>query len=514
MVTAFLALKMLLAGSAMAVPLSAVPAPQTASFDWWLARQKELPGLDSIAADSYLGAFSRAYGRHRHRFYVADTLNAAIWAQGDGYFILHGGLISRVSDPLVFNFLLALNLAHDDLAHGVPDIRGSAITRADLDLWWPGDFALLVGHDPVAARRFSYSYQKEGAALVKVTEFFADMGWDFNQAADRTVAALHELTRLPDQSSLGVLHRNLAFALKLPRPPARPSGEPLHGRRAAQKGYLTAERFQALRADLARSTLQRFSWMAELAPLRPIVRRPGANVETDVAAVTRLSRSLRLGTAAAAWATTQVYLNHRDWAGAVLAADRFLGRIPGLEPVQLQRGVALLFSEAPGRCDGKLGERFVLFDYRRALLQIACHWIDGRLTRAQELAFAYGAEHPQEIAGYFWRGLIAQRLRLPSDEILEEGEAKWGARPATRALRLLQAGYGGRFAEVDRLSVETPGDEERYDDEERAMLHFARGWALRQKGDFTAGGYLRRAADLWPAARRPGRLLPQAPLFH
>jgi hypothetical protein len=489
--------------------------PQDEGYEWWSLRTRELPPFDAVEAPLYLAALARAFNgagagdRPRFRFYITDTLNTAVWAQGDGHFIIHGGLLARVKDHLTFNFILALEMAHDVLGHGATDTRvtpvplltGLIFSDGSADLWDLDGFAWLATFDPVRKSGRAYTLREEEQALSLVSVFFTRMGWDYDAAARAALLQIQDFSQWPGGGDLGALHKEIGVAVRLPRPEGKhtPSSE---------EALVNADAFAKLRDQLLKRTRQKYSWLIEAAPYASILRQGGGSLEGDLKAFEgrRAALGSPLSPTAEAWVRGRIHLNHDNFTGALSIAEEALQKRSPTEPVLLQRLQAGLFTQKAQHCKDEVQQDWARADYVRGRYHVLCLLSDGELTAAAEASHKLRADYPNDPQAAFLEAVALARLRRPFGDLIKTLEKDWGGRPGLKALKLLHAAQNRDWKTFQDLAG--VGDEALYGAEENGILDFARAWGYGVRGDGQSHGHLNRAANRWFPARVPERILP------
>ncbi len=476
--------------------------PNEEAYEWWSLRTRELPPFEAIDAPRYLAALARAFnGTSRFRFYITDTLNTAVWSQGDGHFIIHGGLLGRIQDHQVFNFILTLEMAHDVLGHGATDTRVTRIPvltellfhDGSADLWDFDGFGWIAAHDPVRAGGRVYTLREEERALSLVSVFFARMGWDFDTAARAAVS------QIPDLSQ--GLHGELGLAVRLPRT------EGVRAPSAAEE-LVGAQAYGKLRAKLLQSTRQKYPWLLETAPFLSLVRKEGRTLSADQRELDKGAKSTgsSLSPRALAWLQARIHLNHDDFEGALAITDEALKKTGPTEPLLLQRLQAGLFGEKAQHCKEEKQGSWARVDYVRARYHVLCLLSDGELTTAATAAHQLRLDYPRDPFAAYLEGLTLARLRRPLTDLIGSLEHEWGDRPGLRALKLLAVASARDWDAFRQLAVER--DEAYYGMEENGILDFSRAWGFGVLGESQGQWYLNRAARRWFPSRKPERILP------
>ncbi|MBI3542038.1 MAG: hypothetical protein HY075_02005 [Deltaproteobacteria bacterium] len=470
----------------------------------WMQARSRFPRAKSYSVDLYLDALAEGFNRAvgavpatRFHFYVADTLNPTLWPLGGGFFVIHAGLFRQIRDERQLAFLLALELAHETLDHGMSHgalARGVSFPRHGDVFWeaegrneagyaleydgWPIEFwAYLVGRDPIESADLGYTLQQESDALELVYQFFRANGWEYDGINRLVADLLPTLTDVPGSSSLAKLHPHLATAVKVPhaRMPARM--QPVD----AVVNRLT---YQRAVAEIERSTLQHYPWMLELVPYRDFIVDRGINIDevregynehsdvhtSKILTATRKSRLSSLATEldeflernaeldardkllparlARIYLRGTILLAHHRWADVIRSAEEGLKIDASAEPFLWQRALA---RQQLGQFNKSIAEMPVAwknFDHRRDLFVLQGHFLEGRFTEASRAGLEYRRKYPFDIDGAFWHMLAEIRLRRTTDRNIDELAAFWGDRPMVRALKVFYYGYLGKFTDA------------------------------------------------------------------
>ena len=484
----------------------------------WLTRTRQFVALKSSAVERYLDLLGNEFlitnekniqARKRRplrfHFFIADTLNPSLWSYGSGYFVLHGGLLNGVLNHQQFTFLIALEMAHQILGHEPSD--DGRIVGA----WSADGFATLVVNDPVLKRSFSYSRIQETQALELVAPLFNSWGWNYAQIAKQMVPAINELTKFPGASSVGLAHRHLALALKLPEPAA-------HTSVGKAPEFLSAASFQQIQNELLRSAQQRYAWFLGLASYLPpqfdVVARPSSFLDLDLRAFRALKesyskRGIKSPASLERWIENRIHLNHRDWSSVEdYEADEVQ------EPILFQKLHALQIQGNFESCLKDSEHQWIHREYERELIRAQCVVLMGHLSEGLEHIKNFVVANPLDIRGGFWHVLVLARLHDPKlFEVQREYQQKWGDRPWTRAAQIIALARNGRWNQIQELDADTFSVfEKAYGDEERGALLFAKAWAEYQKHQrptASAISLLKQAQRLWPLTLQNNALYPQ-----
>lgn len=482
------------------------------SLSWWPRRlealkryeaaRAALPEVPSASIYQYLNALAEGFSsmlpepRARFQFFVADTLNASIWAAGSGFYIIHAGLFSLVRDQRELAFILALEFAHESLGHNKRPIGSwnkSGFRPTAVFNW-----ALIANGDPVENARFSYTTQQESDALELVYRFFVSRDWRYDDLAKTIAGRINLLNSIRGTSSLPLLHRNLEFALKLPHD--RPKPASLKMDPVVNIGTVT----RAL-TEMSLSGLQRYQWMREIIPYRKYLIDENVNVsdlrERTEAEIQKLGQYRHGEHVARKFLRANLLMQKRDWAAVQQTAEEALRLVPRNEPFLwfhlLSRQHQLQFKE----CGDSTQPKWPLFDHMRQLIVGQCMFLDGRLSNAAQHFMEYRRRYPFDVHGAFWQAFVDLHMRRKGQDNIAEMERFWGNRPYVRAVKVLH--YGALGKPTDAKAAQDVINELEYGDTEWGALELVNSWFAETYSPYNgrdekAQNKMKRAEMLWP----------------
>jgi hypothetical protein len=515
--------------------------PRSVAKEWWFERQKQIPIDSNPLGELYLAKMARVmetiaevkvkhpkgassstsvHAPWRLNGVIADTLNISAWHQGQGYYILHGGLIREVIEPHVMVFFTALEMAHGLLGHGATDKKPRSLPLLSrlffddgtVDLWTADGFAAVALNDPLYGGP-SRSLVQEIKALEYVAGLFDVLGLDYEGNLKKVEQSLKYLGR-HNQAAKGYPgknnvvpwlqhHAQLSLALKQMRPPVLRLNDQLTA--SLPKGDEVLDIISRYRAIFIARPRQTYPWFLDIMPYVGSIR-DGRAVQLSPSEEKALAAAVG-SDEAAMWLKYRGLLQTTRVPQAEAELSRYVANHPYSAPHQilLARSRLLTDSERP-RCL-EIESVWQQFNRLREMALLHCLIVDGRLTDAKKRAEQYFRQFPNDWRGDFWTAWLQFRMRTAPSDAVAKFEKRFGPRPASRALALLDAGHGYQAARVQAL-VQESSDETAYDMEEQGVLDLSRAWALQIWNDHKWKGFMSRAEKRFFPARRHWRLLP------
>lgn len=497
------------------------------SFFWWQSRKTQLPIVKTFAIDKHLSRLLGPFAEFTYKrkqigdfhFSVADTLNGAIWNQGNGYFIVHSGVFRPNQDLLLNYFILTLEMAHDFLQHQPSDVP--------LDkgvLWNPSIFGMLrpelfnidgfvtvLMSDPILKMNNSYSEKNEEDALELVEAFFKKQGLDYFYAADLFVKLLKDKNSTEDYKSILKLHQNLPKVFY---------ESVMQTHNASNRALSDALKPLAdFLNEIRKTQSQLYHRFFRLEKYYKVLTDNQRTIQRDMRDWEKITES---DLSVRNYVLAKIHIKYGNFNKALEILDKELmkSEFGAFEPYLysytmlaslVPSSLAKDLSNKEKVCQFKYKDKWFRYEYLLRGFEVQCLLINGYLSAALEKAQLYHRDFPREPFAVFWYGLSLLRLRMPeADSFIAKERSEWGDRAVIRSLMIIQAAYKKNWNLVHDLAEEL-AEENDYTLMKKGVIDFARAWAFAGIGDHKAPGFLNRAIEEWPPARQVWKILPQNP---